>query len=614
MRLLDAPSTQGPVDQVAQRELCMSGEALDRRSERSSIGPVAWCLGGAALVVLVSFTFAPVTGFGFVTWDDPGYVLKNRNVQDGLSWSGVRWAFMHTHMANWHPLTWLSHMLDVELYGGGADAAGGHHLTSAVIHGFNVLLLFVALTRLTRSAGRAFVVAALFAVHPLRAESVAWVSERKDVLSGLFFMLTLIAWEAHARKPGLRRFALVAVSLALGLLAKPMLVTLPCLLLLLDAWPLGRWRSGPQPDSQVEAGGRSAGALVLEKLPLFALALAAVIVTWLAQTEAGAVRDLASVSLSERLAGAPVSVWSYVGKLLWPTGLVFHYPLEPGGTSLAVALLAIVGLVGVTFAVLLGRARRRPYLAVGWLWFVGMLVPVIGLLQVGGQSIADRYTYLPSIGLTLALVFCVADWLRALHLPRWVGPTLAAVLIGSATAVARPQVNVWRSSFRLYTHAISQDDVSYLAHHNLAQVLVKRGELTAAREQYEASLRKQPGYARSHSGLAGLLVELDDWDAAGAHFDRALDLAPGEFTALYGLSQLRGRQERWEQAVSLAEQACEQRPQSLEARQLLGMSCLQYGDLDRAIEAFKAALELHPGDPLAGQQLAVARERRRRLR
>jgi tetratricopeptide (TPR) repeat protein len=592
----------------------MSGEPVDGRSERAPIGSVAWCLGAAGLLGLVTFTFAAVTGFGFVSWDDPGYILKNQTVQEGLNWSGVRWAFTHTHMANWHPLTWLSHMLDVELFGGGADAAGGHHLTSAVIHGLNALLLFVALARLTGSAGRAFVVAALFAVHPLRAESVAWVSERKDVLSGFFFMLTLIAWQAHAVRPGARRLALVALALALGLLSKPMLVTLPCLLLLLDAWPLGRWQAGPLPAAPERAPTRSAGALLLEKLPLFALVLAAVLATWFAQAEAGALRGLSALPLGERLAAAPVAVWSYVGKLLWPTGLVFHYPLQQGGASPVAALAASLGLAAVTLAVLFGRGRSRPYLALGWLWFVGMLVPVIGLVQVGGQSIADRYTYLPSIGLTLALVFGVSDWLESLRLPRWVGPALAAVLIASAAALARPQVKVWRSSFRLYTHAMSQPDVSYLAHHNLGQVLVKRGQFDEARAHFAASLQREPGYARSHSSLAELLVQLDEWDAATASFERALELAPDEFVALYGLAQLHGREERWEQAVALAERACEQRPKSLEARMLLGMSCLERGDPAVAIAAFKWVLERDPGHALARQQLGIAREARRQSR
>ncbi|MFT7464180.1 MAG: cytochrome c-type biogenesis protein CcmH/NrfG [Pseudohongiellaceae bacterium] len=572
-------------------------------------------LGVLGLLVLVAATFEAVPSFGFVTFDDPGYVLKNDMVQKGLTGAGLRWAFTETHMANWHPLTWLSHMADVQLFGGAADQAGGHHLTSVMLHGLGAVLLFLALGRLTGRRGCAFVVAALFAVHPLRAESVAWVSERKDVLSGLFFMATLLAWEAYGRGPTRRRFWLVFVALTLGLLSKPMLVTLPCVLLLLDAWPLGRWRGGPLPS--VTSGGAApcrTGSLFKEKLPLFAVVGAVVAATMFAQNKGGAVVDLGVLPFTERLARGSVALWSYVGKVLWPTDMVFHYPLAPGGTPLASAWLGALALLIVTLAVLVGPGRRHPYLALGWLWFVGMLMPVIGLVAVGSQAMADRYTYLPSLGLTVALVFAAADVLRWCSLPRWLAPSLSALVIAVTAAAGHEQVAVWRSSFRLYTHATSIDGGSSLAHLNLALVLSKRGDEDEAEQHFLEALEKGPSFGRNHSAYADLLAGQERWEEAAQHFQSSLELTPSDFVTLMGFAELRVSQERWTEGAALAERACALRPRSPQARSLLGSAFLGGGEFGPAVEAFKLLVEGSPDDAQARAQLALARQRRRESR
>jgi Flp pilus assembly protein TadD len=386
---------------------------------------------------------------GFANYDDNDYVTENRMVKAGLSWSGARWAFTSTHAANWHPLTWLSLELDASLYG--PESAWGYHITNLLLHAANVVLLFLALRRLTGAVWRSAAVAALFAVHPAHVESVAWISERKDVLSGLFWMLTMLAYAWYAERPNWRRYLAVAAPFALGLMAKPMVVTLPCVLLLLDYWPLGRLKSeirnpksetNPKPEIPRTQTGRGRvwnfgfgfwnlfrisgfGFRILEKLPLFALTAAACLVTMVAQK--AAMSPLDREPFAERLTNVLIAYAAYLGEMMWPSKLAVLYPL-PHGLFWAEAGRAAVVLAVITGLVLL--ARRRRYLTVGWLWFLGTLVPVIGLVQVGAQSMADRYTYIPSIGLFLALVWGAADLAALRPLPVRAALAPAALLLG----------------------------------------------------------------------------------------------------------------------------------------------------------------------------------------
>lgn len=407
---------------------------------------------GGSLAILTVLAFLPSLANGFVLIDDPFYVTANREVLKGITREGLAWALTANVVNNWHPLTVLSHMLDVEVFG---LAAAGHHLTSLLLHLASVLLLFEVLRRTTGALYRSALVAALFAVHPTRAESVAWVAERKDVLSGLFWMLALLAYVHYARRPSRGRYLLVALAMALGLAAKPMLVTLPCVLLLLDLWPLER---------------RELGRLILEKIPLFVLSAASSLTTLHYQKTSLA--PLEALPWDLRFANAAVSYVAYLGKAFLPRDLAVFYPFPqtiPLGQTLgAVALLAALTILAVR------RVRESPWLLVGWLWFLGTLVPVIGLVQVGRQAMADRYTYLPCIGLFLAVVWGMAELVerRAALRPALAVCAVLAVLV--LTALTQGQVRHWQDSVTLFRHALAVTGDNELARRGLDRALAAR--------------------------------------------------------------------------------------------------------------------------------------------
>jgi protein O-mannosyl-transferase len=404
---------------------------------------------GGALALLTVLAFLPSLGNGYVILDDPLYVTANREVRQGITLEGAAWALTANVANNWHPLTVLSHMLDVEVFG---LPPVGHHLTSLLLHLAGVLLLFEALRRMTGAAYRSALVAALFAVHPTRVESVAWISERKDVLSGLFWMLALLAYLGWVRRPSAGRYLLVTLALALGLAAKPMVVTLPCVLLLLDFWPLGR---------------RGLRGLIVEKIPLFALSAASSVVTLHYQRTSMAPLDVLPWDL--RLANAAVSYVSYLGKAFLPRNLAVFYPfpmeIPAWKTAGAVLLLALVTALAVW------RARKSPWLLVGWLWFLGTLVPVIGLVQVGRQAMADRYTYLPFVGLFLAVVWGTAEWAERRGALRPVLGALAVLAILGLAGMTRAQTRHWRDGVTLFRHALAVTGNNPLARQGLARAL-----------------------------------------------------------------------------------------------------------------------------------------------
>jgi len=443
---------------------------------------------GLSLALLTLATYLPVLAHGFIRFDDPLYVTRNPHVQAGLSWEGIAWAFSANVASNWHPLTLLSHMLDCELFG--MDPLG-HHLTSLLLHTASVVLLFEALRRMTGCAWRSAVVAALFAVHPTHVESVAWIAERKDVLSGFFWMLTLLAWVCYVRQPSPKRYAAVVLALAAGLLSKPMVVTLPFVLLLLDVWPLRR------------------KIRVKEKLPLFALAAASCVATVIAQS--GAIGLASRFPLRLRLANAVLSYVSYLGKTVLPTRLAVFYPM-PGEfpdwkVAGAVLLLAVL-------TVLAWKAGR--YFTVGWLWFLGTLVPVIGIVQVGGQGMADRYTYLPTIGL-----FLIAAW----GLPRrarWIVPGVVLAL----AIDTRLQLRHWEDSESLFQHAAAVTERNFIAHLNLAQIYAERGERGPALEHFRTTLEIRPGMWQAQASLGNTLRRWGRPDKALPHLRNAVRLRP----------------------------------------------------------------------------------------
>jgi tetratricopeptide (TPR) repeat protein len=512
-------------------------------------------LGLAVLTVLV---FAPVVGNDFVSLDDPAYVTGNRQVRRGLTAEGFGWAWGAEVAANWHPLTLLSHMLDCELYG--LDP-GGHHLTSVLLHTANAVLLFLVWRRLTGAAGRSAVVAALFAVHPLHVESVAWIAERKDVLSGFFFLLTLAAWLGWVRRPAPRRYLLALLAFVLGLLAKPMLVTLPLVLLLLDVWPLERLPRGA-PAAEIR---RAFGRLLREKLPFFLAALAAGVVTLFTQREA--MFPLAALPPAQRAANALLAYAAYLGDTLWPRGLAVFYPLPPAQPVWRVALAA--ALFAALTAVALARLRRSPWLAVGWLWFAGMLVPVIGLLQVGSQARADRYTYLPSIGLFVALVWEVRWPAGRLRRPALAAAALLA--IAPLAVAARAQVATWRDSLTLFQHALAVTERNLMAEMRVGTELARRGDHTGAERHLRAAVRIAPGAPRPQAALGRWLHQ-------------------------------RGR---LEEALPHLRQASRLRPRDARLQLRLGIVLAELGRTEEARARFRRALELNPGLDGARRRLAA---------
>ncbi len=561
--------------------------------KRAGIVLAALALAGATWAA-----FAPALANGFVSWDDPDYVTANPHVRAGLTAAGVRWAFgMHATAGNWHPLTWLSHMLDATLHG---DDPAGHHRTSVLLHAANAALALLALLALTRRFWPSFACAALFALHPLRAESVAWVSERKDVLSAFFGLCALVAYAGWARRGGAGRYAAVCLCLALGLLAKPMLVTLPCVLLLLDVWPLGRAGAlAAGPGAVGPERRRSPRALALEKLPLVALALASAWLTVRAQAAVGAIQGVEKLSLSARLLHAPWAVLRYVALCVWPHDLACFYPhpavvrpelLAPSSPLPWVALAVVLALCAAAW-----RARRAlPSLPVGWLWFLGMLVPVLGLLQVGGQSIADRYTYLPSIGLSLAVVFPLARLAR--------GPASRALLAAAACVAlallaraTRAQCATWRSSETLFARALSVTRANYKAHNSYGVVLEQAGRVEEARAQYEAALAIRPEHPQALTNLGKYWFEHGQPARAEELFRRAVLAHPRLVSALGNLAVVLLSGGRLEEGVALLERALAIQEASPANHRNLGLALRSLGREEEAQAHLERAAALEAG-------------------
>jgi tetratricopeptide (TPR) repeat protein len=460
---------------------------------------VRWLL-GALVFALAAAVFLPVRDHEWLNYDDNVYITESAPVRAGFSRESIAWAFASFDGANWFPLTRLSWMLDSEIHG---VEAGGFLVTNLLLHALASLALFAALTRLTGKAGRSAFVAALFAVHPLHVESVAWVAARKDPLSGLFFALALLVYaRENERGPSLASRAGLFACAALGLMAKPILVTLPCVLLLLDAWPLGRLRSATAPERWDPAKVRAA---VVEKWPLFALVGAFSAVTVAAQRSGGAVASLEQLSLAARLGNAATSYVAYVGKALWPGRLAVFYPHAEDGLSGGAVASAVALLLAVSAAVWQQR-RRRPYLAVGWLWYLGMLVPVIGVVQVGSQAMADRYTYLPLIGLGIAAAWGVSDAVARMPGRRVVLPLAACAAIAALAIAASLQLRHWRDSASLFRHTLAVTERNYVAHAYLGTALLEDGQTADAIFHYEEALRLRPDHLTVANNLAWLLA------------------------------------------------------------------------------------------------------------
>ena len=555
---------------------------------------VAVCL---FLAAIVWAAFGRTIHHDFVNYDDGIYVYENPAVTNGLAWSGAEWVFTHSHGGNWHPLTGLSHMLDCQLYG---LNAGGHHFTSVLLHAATAALLFLALRALTGAFWRSALVAAVFAIHPLRAESVAWIAERKDVLSGLFFMLTLLAYARFARElaTGIKNsfsflrspaYWLALFFFACGLMSKPMLVTLPCVLLLLDFWPLGRIRNS-------EFGIRKLKPLLLEIIPFLILVAADCAATVWAQ--GNAIKSPDDVHPVARLGNAVISYAEYVVQMVWPAGLAVFYP-HPGNVLPAdKLLLSSLLLAFVSIGVAVGW-RRRPYLLAGWLWYLGMLVPVIGLMQVGYQAHADRYTYLPQIGLYVIAVWGAAEWAGVRRRRKIFLGTVAAALLAGLLALARAQTANWKDGVSLWTHALACTTGNVIAHGNLSYAFNRQGRWAESAEQCRQALRLNPYYLQARVNLGYALTQQGEWDAAIAQYERALRISPDSADAHFNLGVALENRGRLADAVGHYERAIQINPDYVEARLNLGHALTLQGRLADAAQSYERALQTDSGNAVA---------------
>jgi tetratricopeptide (TPR) repeat protein len=555
-------------------------------------------------IVLVVYSQTWGQGFAFVSCDDGDYVIDNPHVKGGLTPANLRWALTAFHSNNWHPLTWMSLQLDSTLFG---TTAQGYHRTNALFHAANAVLLFWLLLRLSGALWCSAAVAALFAVHPTHVESVAWVSERKDVLSTFFWLLTMTAYAWYAERPGLGRYLLVIVSLGLGLMAKPMLVTLPAALLLLDYWPLRRWPvEEPHTTRYVPA---SLGRLLAEKVPLMALVAVSIPLTLLAQTNV--VQSLDRFSLTVRVANALVSYVKYIEMMLWPVNLNIDYPHARETIAWGPVLAAAGVLIGLT-AWMLWAGRKRRYLAVGWLWYLGTLVPVIGLVQVATQAVSDRYTYVPTIGLFILFAWGMADFCS-----RAPGRVAAvSVLTVSALAVCLVltnfQVQYWRDSEALWGRVVAVNEHNHVAQGCLGFALAEKGRYAEAVPHFERAIRLQP-HQRHHTYLGIVLFELGELDEAGKQLERAVQLDPDWPKSRLYLGRVRERQGRHEEAVQHFTAALQSEPQLTDARLGLAGALAGAGAYKQAEEQYEILLAAEPNSAFLHDELGRLYKRQGKL-
>jgi Flp pilus assembly protein TadD len=525
--------------------------------------------------------FAPVLWHDFVNFDDPVYVLDNPIVADGLTWTGVVRAFTTIQAGYWHPLTWLSHMVDIQLFG---LRPGPHLLVNVLIHLFSTLLLFGVVARATGQAWRALFVAAIFAIHPLRVESVAWVAERKDVLSALCWMLALWVYVDYVKKPSRGTYVAAICLFALGLLAKPMVLTLPFVLCLVDVWPLGRVPPG-------SLTWRRAAPLVREKIPFFVLSILAALTTLWAQDAGGAVKSLDLFPLGQRIANALVSYVAYLGMLLWPVNLAVFYPNVPVPAWQAAAALLVLTAIS-WFAV---RALpRRPYLAVGWFWYLITLFPVIGLVQAGLQSRADRFVYLPHIGLSLAVAWGIPAVVRSPRIRTRLLPVAATAVVLIYAWMAQAYLRTWRDSETMWRRALSVTTGNYMAHHNLGVMLSAKGRTDEALAELEETLRIWPDFAEAHNTIGNLLAKRGDDASAIAHYRTALRLSPGFAAAHNNLGLALVRQGAIDEAVAHYHEALTLTPPFAAAHHNLGRALLLQGRTAEAEAHLREAIRLKP--------------------
>jgi tetratricopeptide (TPR) repeat protein len=550
-------------------------------------------------LVLVTFVaFGQVRNNEFINLDDDLYVTDNPHVQEGLTLRGVLWAFTTMHAGHWHPMTWLSHLFVYDLFG---LNPGGHHIANLLFHVANTLLLFLLFQRMTAALWRSGFVAALFALHPLHVESVAWVAERKDVLCAFFWMLTMWAYISYVGKPKFHRYLLVVLCFILALLSKPMAVTLPFVLLLLDYWPLGRLQFVKLKND--DRRRTSILRLISEKVPLFFITAVLSWLTILAQSKGGAVATIGKLPLKIRIGNALISYVMYISKMLWPKGLAVLYP-----HPIMLPLWEVVGaalLLGMLTLLVIRVGQKRPYSIVGWLWYLGTLVPVIGLVQVGVQAMADRFTYLPLIGLFIMIAYGVPDLLIGWRYRRVVLITSASLVLLILMITTLSQVKLWQNSITVFNHTLQVTKDNSIIHNNLGVTLARQGKDQKAVVHYKRALEIDPNYADAHYNLGALLARQGKEQEAVAQFIETLRIKPDCAQAHNDLGIILTKQGKIQEALAHLVEAVRLNPNNAEAHFNLGIALLRQKRIPEAIFYFNQALRINPKDAKVHQNLGV---------
>ncbi|MFA5293260.1 MAG: tetratricopeptide repeat protein [Phycisphaerae bacterium] len=541
----------------------------------------------AALAIITLGVYYQVCGHDFISYDDAVYVSQNPNVQAGVKLKTIQWAFTSGYAANWHPLTWISHMLDWQFFG---SNPAGHHLTNLVFHILNTLLLFVVLKQMTSVLWQSAFVAALFALHPLHVESVAWIAERKDVLSAFFWLLTMAAYLRYVKNPGAAPYLLTLLTFALGLMSKPMLVTLPFVLLLLDYWPLERFQR------------RIPYRLIVEKIPLFFLSAVSSVVTFFVQWGSGALSPFIVTPLKFRVSNAVISYVGYIGKMIWPDRLAVFYPHLGQNLSILYIVMSAAFLLAVTI-VILRFAKKRRYLVTGWFWYIGTLVPVIGFVQVGSQAMADRYSYITLTGLFIIIAWGIPDLLAKWRYKKIV-LTLSAILVISAVSICSYfQLRCWQNSLTLFQHALDVTEDNHIAHLHIAKYMCDEGKPDEGIREYKKYLRMRPDDADVISDLGAVLCRQGRLDEGISEYKKYLRIKPDNSNVLNDIGVALSRQGKLDEAVEYFNQSLRVKPDFAAAHANLGYALSRRDDYNDAVVHLDEALRLDPDFVLAHYHL-----------
>jgi Flp pilus assembly protein TadD len=574
---------------------------------------------GFVLVAALLWIYWPVFDFGFVNYDDDIYIFNNPYVRAGITVETLRWAFSLNEAVYWHPLTWMSHMMDCMIFG---LTAGGHHGTNLMIHILNTLLLFAVFRKMTGRTYLSGIVAALFALHPLNVESVAWVAARKNLLSTTFWMISTLAYAVYVQRPGVLKYLLVLLSFILGLMSKPMIVTLPCVFLLLDFWPLGRVRYSNKETQQWKGflpGDKKQFVemihdlyeknkhLIFEKVPFFLFTAFSIFISSYAVRRLDIVVTTESVPMPLRVANALVSYIAYMGKMIWPVDLAINYPF-PKMIPLWQAWGAAILILGVSLLIV-WKAKRHPYLITGWLWYLGTFVPVIGLMQIGfWPAMADRFAYVPFIGLFIMLVWGADSLLSPLRGRHTIAGAIVLVVLATLIPMTRYQLGIWKSSESLFTTAINVTENNVLAHNNLGNIYLRRGQYDRAIQHYRETLRINPDYPLAHNGLGSALFYQQDYDNAISHFKMAVKINPAFQEARVNLKNATGLKlyhegltqkaaERPDEAFALFKRAVELNPDYVPAVMELTALHDRNREYDQAMTLLQRVIKRHPNFP-----------------